>query len=375
MNHHEMNPQPRLAIVVSSDRRRGAEVFGEALAGGLRDRGWEVRLFSLTSSSGGPLVDATPLSTIAPDELGRLDRTVVASLRAKIGDYRPDVVLANGAATMQYVVAGLRLGRNRPRLVYVSIGEPMYWIRNRQHRLMRTAILKGVDRVLSVSATTAKQLVDHLGVPAAKVRVAPTGVPPRFFDAVPEAATDQLHVIFVGNLSEEKDPVAALDVVERARRDADVKLRFLGSGPLRDALEQEVSRREMRHHVEILGSVRDVVPHLEWADVLLLTSKTEGLPGVPLEAGAAAVPSVVYAAGGSAETVADGVTGRVVPVGDVVAAASVLVDLAADPALLRRWGDAARKRVADGFTLAQSVDRYIDLLAAEVAAARMRPPS
>lgn len=348
--------------MVSSDRRRGAEVFGEALANGLLGRGWEVELFSLTTSETGPRVSTTPLSRIAPDRLGRLDRSVVTSLRSTIGDFGPDLVLANGAATMQYAVAGLRLMRNRPRLVYVSIGEPMYWIRSARHRRLRTLILKGVDRVLSVSSTTAQQLVDHLGVAPGKVRVAPTGVPARFFAAVPIEAGDELRVVFIGNLSTEKDPIAALDVVERARRSADVRLRFLGDGPLRERLEAEVDRRSLDAFVEILGSVPDVVPHLEWADVLLLTSRTEGLPGVPLEAGAAAVPSVVYAAGGSAETVEDGVTGRVVALGDVAAAAAALVGLAEDPGKRRAWGDAARHRVAAEFTLEQAVDRYMDLL-------------
>ncbi len=357
---------PRLAILVSSDRRRGAEVFGEALGGALRERGWDVELFSLTTAGDGPRVAATPVSAIAPDRLGRLDRKVVTALRRRVADYEPDVVLANGAATMQYAVAALRSTWRRPRLVYVSIGEPMYWIRSPRHRFLRSLILKGVDRVLSVSATTAAQLVEHLGVPQAKVRVAPTGVPARFFAAVPEPSGEELRVVFIGNLSVEKDPMLALDVVESVAASHPVRLRFLGGGPLREALESTAAERGLGDIVEILGSVPDVVPHLEWADALLLTSRTEGLPGVPLEAAAAAVPSVVFAAGGSGETVVDGVTGRVVPKGDVAAAAAALGELAADPVLRRRWGDAARTRAAAEFTLEASVDRYIDLLTAEV---------
>lgn len=358
----------RLAVVVSSDRRRGAEVFGEALAGGIRERGWEAQLFSLASSAGGPRVETTPLSTIAPDQLGKLDLSVVRRLRGEIKDYAPDVVLANGAATMQYAVAGLRLMPQRPRLVYASIGEPMYWIRNGRHRAVRAGILRGVDRVLSVSETTARQLVDHLGVPAEKVRIAPTGVPPRFFDVTPEPPAADLRVVFIGNLSQEKDPLAALDVVAAARAEAPVVLRYLGAGPLQSALERAIVERKLGGAVQVMGSVADVLPHLAWADVLLLTSKTEGLPGVPLEAGAAGVPSVVYAAGGAAETVRDGETGRVVAKGDVAAAAAALVDLAGDPAKRRAWGDSARRMVEECFTLDASVARYIELLADEVRA-------
>jgi glycosyltransferase involved in cell wall biosynthesis len=363
---HDMHRPPRLAVVVSSDRRRGAEVFGEALAGGLRDRGWDVELFSLTTAGDGPRVQATPLSATRPDELGRLDRAVVTALRRRIGEQAPDLVMANGASTMQYAVAALAFKRARPPLIYVSIGEPMHWIRSPRHRMLRTLILKGVDRVLSVSAVTARQLVDHLGVPAHKVRVAPTGVPARFFEASPRPREGALRVVFVGNLSAEKGPVEAVEVVARAREKADVRLRMLGDGPLRADVERTVAARGLDDTVEVLGSVSDVVPHLEWADVLILTSQTEGLPGVPLEAGAAGVPSVVFAAGGAEETVEDGVTGRVVPVGDVGGAVAALVELAGDAALCRRWGDAARAMVAERFTLDHAVNRYIELLTSEL---------
>ncbi|HSF87495.1 MAG TPA: glycosyltransferase family 4 protein [Acidimicrobiia bacterium] len=366
MTDNSQGRSHRLAIVVSSDRRRGAEVFGEALAGGIRAQGWEAGLFSLASSARGPRVDATPLSATAPDQLGKLDPAVVRRLRSEMKRYAPDVVLANGAATMQYAVAGLRVMRDRPRLVYSSIGEPSYWIRNRRHRAVRAAILRGVDRVLSVSETTARQLVDHLGVPASKVRVAPTGVPARFFTVEPEPAADELRVIFIGNLSAEKDPLAALDVLTEGLRQAAMTLRYLGAGPLQSALERGVLDRDLGGAVEIMGSVADVLPHLAWADVLLLTSRTEGLPGVPLEAGAAGVPSVVYAAGGAAETVRDGETGRVVAKGDVDAAAAALVELARDPIKRRKWGDAARAMVRERFTLEASVQRYIQLLGDEV---------
>jgi len=363
--------RPRLAIVVSSDRRRGAEVFGEALAAGLRPRGWDVDLLSLTTSPGGPSVAATPLSVIAPDALGKLDWSVVAALRRHVRRTGADIVLANGAATLQYAIAAVRAMRRRPRLVYGSIGEPVYWIRSPRHRTLRSLILKGVDRIFSVSATTARQLVDDLGVPPAKVRIAPTGVPQRFFAVTREPSAEVLRIVVAGNLSIEKDPIAALDVVEQVAAVTPVAARFLGSGPLRERLEQEVAARNLTGSVEVLGSVPDLVPHLAWADVLLLASRTEGLPGVPLEAGAAGVPSVVYAVGGAAETVVDGVTGRVVPAGDIAAAAAALVDLATDPQRRLAWGDAARRMVAERFTLEAALDRHIDLLDDELAAHRM----
>ena len=370
--------EPSVLLLVASSRRRGAEVFGETLAQGLSNAGWRVSFASLAGADGGPVVSATPLSDETPDSLSRLDRSVVAAVRKEVRSARPDIVLANGSSTMQYVVAAVRHWRDRPRLVYVSIGEPMWWVRNVRHRLLRTAILKGVDRVFSVSAATAQQLIDHLGVPKSKVRIAPTGVPERFFalgadaeDGRPAGEADgpvPLRVLFIGNLSTEKGPMEALAVLSEAAVRRPIAARFLGDGPVRGELERAVAAGPLAACVEVLGSVADVAPHIAWADVLLQTSQTEGLPGVPLEAGAGGVACVVFDVGGSRETVIDGETGFVVAPGDVASAAETLVALADDPPLVAKMGAAARAYVRSNFTLDAAVRRYIELLTDELPA-------
>ncbi len=356
-----------LTILVSSDRRRGAEVFGEALSAGLRRRGWDVDFVALAAATGGSKVAAAPLGAVSPDNLGKLDLAVLAKLRRRVREHRPAIVLANGSSTLQYAVAALRTARRRPRIVYVSIGDPAWWVRSARHRFVRSLILRGADRVFSVSATTGLHLVDEFGIAPGKLRIAPTGVPERFFTASrPERSGGPLRIVFVGALATEKDPVAALDVIGGLRPAVDAELRYVGDGPLREQIESEIATRALTGAVEIAGSVPDVIPHLEWADVLLLTSRTEGLPAAPLEAGAAGLPAVVFAAGGAAETVLDGITGRVVPAGDVAAAVAALSDLAADRESLAHMGDAAREMVASRFTLEAAVDRYHDLLCDEL---------
>jgi glycosyltransferase involved in cell wall biosynthesis len=177
-------------------------------------------------------------------------------------------------------------------------------------------------------------------------------------------------VVFIGNLSEEKDPLTAVDVLSRLAAVSPVSARFLGGGPLRATVAAAVTVRGLDGSVEVLGSVPDVAPHLAWADVLLMTSHSEGLPGAPLEAGAAGVPSVVFDVGGSSETVVDGATGRVVAAGDVGAAVAALAALAADRGTLEVWGGAAREMVSDRFGLDRALARYGDLLDDELAIGR-----
>ena len=105
-----------------------------------------------------------------------------------------------------------------------------------------------------------------------------------------------------------------------------------------EALKDLVSERNLEERVEFSGSVADITPHLVWADLLLLTSKTEGLPGVLIEAAAAGVPSIAYDVGAIDEVVENGSSGIVVGDRTVESAARALIMLAGDGDLLHRLG-------------------------------------
>jgi glycosyltransferase involved in cell wall biosynthesis len=135
------------------------------------------------------------------------------------------------------------------------------------------------------------------------------------------------------------------------------QMRFLGAGPLEATI-----RSGAGEDVAVLGSVPDVAPHLEWADVLILTSQTEGLPGVALEASAAAVPVIAFDVGGLSEVVVDEVTGLLVGRGDIRALTDAMDRVAGDPALLASMSRAARERMRSGYTMSHAVDRYAAVL-------------
>jgi glycosyltransferase involved in cell wall biosynthesis len=130
-----------------------------------------------------------------------------------------------------------------------------------------------------------------------------------------------------------------------------------------DRLRTEADTLGIKDRVGVIGAVEDVIPHLEWADVLLLTSRTEGLPAAVLEAGAASVPSVALDVGGVREAVSDGVTGIVVDRKDNDGLVSALTLLAADPELVRRLGRAARLHIKERFGMDHIVSGYAARLA------------
>ncbi len=347
---------PSVLILVTSTQRRGAEVVAENLAAALAQTGWEADLVALRDSDSVAKVAATPL--VAHDhKLNGLRPDVVLRLRRLIRTLSPDVVLAEGGATLKYSVSALIGFPQPPKLVYASIGEPRYWARSSNSRRMMSWLLSRTSHVSAVSHATAQQLVEDFGVPQERVTVVHPGVPESMIDHTVREASARLRVLYLGSISAEKNPLAALDAVKRCG--LPVSLRFVGDGPRMTELVEHSTGME---NVELVGAVADVKPHLLWAEALVLTSVTEGLPGVILEAAAHGLPVVSYDVGGVREAIEDEVTGFVVPPGDVEGVATRLDLLAANTGLRRELGVAARDKVISEFLLADSVKRSRTLL-------------
>ena len=237
----------------------------------------------------------------------------------------------------------------------------MYWLRSQGHTRIQALLHARPDLVFAVSAMTRNQLVDDLGVSPTRVHVAYTGVSQEYFVAS-SAPHDELRLLFLGSLSREKDPMTALDVVDRLRPDCNAVLRFVGYGPLAHEVAAEIETRGLSAIVEMVGSVDDVRPHLEWADLLLLVSLTEGLPGAVIEAGAAGVPAVAFGVGGTAETMIPDRSGVIVSPGDTDAMVNTVKMLASNRARLESMGTCQREFVRTTFDLDEAIARYEELL-------------
>lgn len=124
--------------------------------------------------------------------------------------------------------------------------------------------------------------------------------------------------------------------------------------------------------VHWLGFRRDVAAVMKALDLVVVPSWREPFGIVALEAMAAGRPVLATRAGGLAEVVADGETGRLVPPRDAEALATALDELASDPELGRRLGRAGRERVRERFSEERMVDAYETLLADELDRAETR---
>jgi glycosyltransferase involved in cell wall biosynthesis len=158
--------------------------------------------------------------------------------------------------------------------------------------------------------------------------------------------------LFLGELSERKDPLTAARAAQAAG--PPFVLLVAGSGPLEGELRAL--------GVRVLGYRDDPDTLLAAADVFVLPSRREGLSFAVLEAMGHGLAMVVADGPGNPEAV--GETGRILPAGDVHAFAAAFRELAADTTARAALGQAARDRVATEFT--------VERLRAGVAAAYTR---
>jgi glycosyltransferase involved in cell wall biosynthesis len=118
---------------------------------------------------------------------------------------------------------------------------------------------------------------------------------------------------------------------------------------------------ELGDRFRFMGSTRDVPKVFREADVLLMTSISEGMPMGILEAMSHARPVVATAVGGVPEVLRG--CGIVAPSGDVHGLAVALTTLLADPALAGSLGRRGHEAVGRKFTRSRCLDRYRGLIA------------
>jgi L-malate glycosyltransferase len=154
----------------------------------------------------------------------------------------------------------------------------------------------------------------------------------------------------------------------------DVEFLLAGDGPLRPDFEREAQTLGLGDRVIFLGDRRDIAAVLPSMDVAVLTSDSEGLSNVILEAMAAGLPVVAYDVGGNGELVNEG-RGALIPAGDESGFAVAVQKLLDQPSLREQQGATARRFAEDTFSLDRVRHSYEDLYATLLEKKGLRSPA
>jgi glycosyltransferase involved in cell wall biosynthesis len=350
----------------------GSENHLLALLPALRERGIDARFLGLDV----PGTDA-PRFHAALDELGvphasvrcgadvspRIARDVLRAVRAESPD------LLHTHLVHADVYGALAARRLRVRYVSTRHNDDRYLLG--PFRYVDRAFARGARLLIAISDAV-RAFLERAGHDAAKLTTIHYGL-----DALPAAPSsptpDEVGIpadaplaLAVGRLIEQKDHATLVRAFARVReRHPDARLAILGSGPLGGATRALAASLGVADGVALPGRT-EIRDWLERADVFVHTSRWEGFGIVLLEAMLAGLPIVATRVSAVPEVVVDGVTGALVPAGDVEGVARELAALLDDTELRRRLGEAGRERALTEFSVARMAERTIDVYSESV---------
>lgn len=230
-------------------------------------------------------------------------------------------------------------------------------------------LLHVVDKVVAVSHGQ-KEKILALGVSPDRVAVIHNainldvissggGISLRQEFGVPQNA---FIVASAGRLSPEKNYSTLVEAARlTVQQNAAVYFIIFGEGRLRSELEQAIIAADLQNHFLLPGFRKDIQELLDGIDVFMLTSFTEGLPNVILEAFAARKPVVATRVGGTPEVVQDGMSGFLTRPDQPELMAQHIQTLASSPDLCRKMGEAGYEYVKKHFSFEAQTSEYEQL--------------
>jgi len=228
----------------------------------------------------------------------------------------------------------------------------------------QAAAFRWCDAVVCNSQAAADRLI-AAGLSLNKIAIIGNALPDAAFAATPSALPKHpgvLRVVMVARMNHRyKNQSGFLRIAAQIHKPMpNVEFVLVGDGPLRQALENEASSLGLDPSAIFLGDRRDMPALLASMDVAVLTSDSESLSNVVLEAMAAGLPVVAYDVGGNSELLRDR-RGILIRAGNETVFADALQNLLADSGLREQLSQSARRYVQETFSLDQVRQRYADL--------------
>lgn len=293
------------------------------------------------------------------------------SLARYLKTTRPQVLLsaldyANVIATLAWLLAG------KPCRIFLSEHSTPSMLMKQSSTYIRVVLpflmkhlYPRADRIVAVSDGVAADLSAFIQLPSQHIRtiynpvdlvqIRQAALLPLSDDWFEEEAAPVF--VAVGRLSAEKNFSMLIEAFERCRVTHHCRLLILGEGPARSALEQQINVSRFRDDIRLAGFCANPYAYIHKAAALVLSSNTEGLPTVLMEALACDTQIIATdCPHGPDEILQQGRWGTLVPVGDAEAMAQAMSAYLQQPS---RFAVAER---ADAFNIQNAAAQYIQLM-------------
>ena len=244
--------------------------------------------------------------------------------------------------------------------------------------LMQQLVAPRLDRIVTVSEASRREIRRYFGIPEKDVSVVYNGTDTELFRPVPDAPIET-DLLFVGRTEDRKKGLGTL-LEALALLPDHVTLKIVDGRIPDDGLVMRFLRRHrIEHRVKLMRrllSLPELVREYSTARAAVVPSFFEGFGFPASEAMACGLPVVANAAGALPEVVGtDGTAGRLVPPRNARALADAIRDVLADPDRTAAMGRAARRRVERVFQWRDAAAGLVRVFEDTLRAAHRRPRS
>ena len=297
----------KILQLINKRQNRGAETFACQLSGHLEKLGHEILMVAIFDGKAKLPFAGKIICLNASTSKRFIDLKAWKNLANIIKTFQPDVVQANAGDTLKYAVFSRLLFRWQIPIVFRNASEVGRYLTSVFQKQYNSLLYRNVDCVASVSKASKKDILKHFPFLKGRTEVIPIGLEEKGINnPVSFKPSSLAHIVHVGGFSFEKNHVGLLRILEfLLKKNDQIHLHLVGDGPLKKDIELEVKNRGLEPHVSFYGFVNNPLSYIDAADVLVLPSIIEGLPGVLLEAMYCKTPVIAYNVGGIAEIVND----------------------------------------------------------------------
>ena len=218
-------------------------------------------------------------------------------------------------------------------------------------------IWRDAANIAAVSEFTRQLALKHYPV---DIEVIHNGVDLRELDPGKLEVQSPPRIIFAGRLMKQKNPLQIIKTLAKLQ-DLPWECILLGDGPLREEVEEEISRYNLQDRIALPGWVtpKEVIELFRKSDILFMPSLSEGLPVVGVQALAMGLAMVVSNIGGFLDLVNEGENGFLINENDKYE--KILRNLLDNDVEILSFREASRKK-ADEFSLEKIVGTYEEAL-------------
>jgi len=356
--------RPRVLLALPELQVGGVETHVIDLARGLKRKGYE----PLVVSHGGKLVEK-----LAQDNIRHVDlpihsksplviSSMVGRMHQVIKENNIELVHAHSRVPAWICYMAMRGDKdNRP---FITTCHSTYSVH------VGSRVMTMGDSMIAVSAFVRQHMLRNFGTAPDRITTVHNGIAPDLFDAARgrEMVAKYRHefgldgdtrvVGMVASLTPRKGYAFFIRAAQAIlKKYPNVVFLGVGGGVQKDELEAMARDAGLDGRFRFLGVRQDVRDLIYSFDIFVLSSMSEGLPYVILEAMCMKKPIVSTNVGGIPEAIDHGANGLLVSPKDVDALAASILSLLQDKDKARALGEAAHQRIADSFTVEKMVDQ------------------